>query len=260
MLDQITPVVLTWNEAANIGRTLSALSWAKRVVMLDSGSTDGTERIARAHPNVDWHVRPFDDHATQSNFALDNLLSGAPWTMFLDADHVLTPALVEEIARLAPAAATSGFRARFRYCVDGRPLRGTLYPARVVLFRPERGRFAQEGHAHWLRLEGDLEELREWALHDDRKPRHDFVATQRKYARMEARWLSSQPLAALGWADRARRLLVLAPWLAPLVALFARGVALDGAAGWRYAGERALAESFIARELLALYLQKNRTA
>jgi glycosyltransferase involved in cell wall biosynthesis len=260
MLHAITPVVLTWNEAANIGRTLDALAWARRVVVLDSGSTDGTEAIARAHANVDWHVRPFDDHARQSNHALDTLLDGAQWTMFLDADHVLTPALIDELARLRPVEATSGYRARFRYCVDGRPLRGTLYPARVVLFRPERGRFAQEGHAHWLRVDGNVEPLREWALHDDRKPRRDFVATQRKYARMEARWLASQPLAQLGWADRARRLLVVAPWLAPLVALFARGVVLDGSAGWRYAGERALAESYISRELLALYLAKNRTA
>ncbi|HET7845166.1 MAG TPA: glycosyltransferase family 2 protein [Xanthomonadales bacterium] len=260
MLDQITPVVLTWNEAANIGRTLAALSWANRVVVLDSGSNDETERIARSHPNVDWHVRPFDDHATQSNFALDNLLGGAPWTMFLDADHVLTPELVAEIASATPPVPTSGYYGRFRYCVEGRPLRGTLYPPRVVLFRPERGRFEQEGHAHWLRLRGSIGELRGWALHDDRKPRADFVATQRKYARMEARWLASQPFGSLSRADRARRLLVVAPWAAPLFALFLRGVVLDGFAGWRYAAERALAESFIARELLALYFRKNRTA
>lgn len=258
MLDSITPVVLTWNEAANLERTLGALTWARRVVVLDSGSSDDTGRIARSFPNVDLRVRAFDDHARQSNFALDTLLEGAPWTMFLDADHVLTPELVAEIARLEPPVPTSGYRARFRYCVDGRPLRGTLYPDRVVLFRPERGRFEQEGHAHWLRLQGAIGELRGYALHDDRKPRQQFVATQRKYARMEARWLASQPFASLGRADRARRLLVVAPWAAPLFALFLRGVVLDGLAGWRYAAERALAESFIARELFALYFGKQR--
>ena len=46
MLAEIVPVILTWNEAANIGRALAALRWAKRVVVLDSGSSDASRRIA----------------------------------------------------------------------------------------------------------------------------------------------------------------------------------------------------------------------
>jgi glycosyltransferase involved in cell wall biosynthesis len=42
MLDHVTPVLLTHNEVQNITRTLSHLAWAKDIVVVDSGSTDGT--------------------------------------------------------------------------------------------------------------------------------------------------------------------------------------------------------------------------
>ena len=44
-LASITPLILTYNEAANIGRCLTGLSWAQRVVVVDSGSEDSTAAI-----------------------------------------------------------------------------------------------------------------------------------------------------------------------------------------------------------------------
>lgn len=248
---EVLPVILTRDEAPNIARTLDPLRWAPRVVVLDSGSTDATEAIARGFPNVDFRVRAFDSHAAQCNHALDELTGDAAWLLFLDADYVLTGALVDELRALSPPAGVAGYRAAFRYCVGGRPLRGALYPPRVVLFRRGAGRFVQRGHTQLLELQGEVRELAHPILHDDRKPWPRFMANQRRYAALEARWLAAQPLATLRWPQRARRMLVLAPWLAPLLAL-ARGAALDGRAGWRYAWERCVAESLIARELLAL--------
>lgn len=256
-LADIVPVVLTWNEAPNIARTLEGLRWARRVVVLDSGSTDGTEHLARAFPNVDWHVRAFDDHAAQCNHALDHLVGDAPWVLYLDADYGVTPAFAAELAALQPGPEVAGGRAGFRYCVGGTPLRGALYPPRIVLFRRDRGRYVQEGHAQDLKLDGEVVELRTPLLHDDRKSWARFMANQRRYAVLEADWLRSRPWSQLRWADRARRLVVVAPWLAPLVAL-ARGAVFDGLAGWRYARERAVAEWLIARELARSSLKGNR--
>lgn len=247
----ILPVILTLDEAPNIARALEALRWAPRVVVLDSGSTDATEALARGFPNVDFKVRAFDSHAAQCNYALDELAGETAWLLFLDADYVLTPGLVAELHALAPPPGVAGYRARFRYCIDGRPLRGALYPPRVVLFRRGAGRFVQRGHTQLLEITGEVRDLVQPILHDDRKPWPRFLANQRRYAALEADWLASQPLSALRWPQRARRLLVVAPWLAPLVAL-ARGAVFDGRAGWRYAWERCVAESLIARELLAL--------
>src|SRR6185295_8313022 len=93
-LAAITPVVLTFDEAPNIGRCLSRLSWASRVVVLDSGSTDGTADIARSHPNVDLHVRAFDDHVSQWNHGVS--LVKTPWVLSLDADYIVPEAFVRE--------------------------------------------------------------------------------------------------------------------------------------------------------------------
>ena len=60
MLEQITPLILTFNEAPNIGRLLERLDWARRVVVVDSFSDDQTEAIARRCPSVDFVRRCFD--------------------------------------------------------------------------------------------------------------------------------------------------------------------------------------------------------
>jgi glycosyltransferase involved in cell wall biosynthesis len=248
-LSKILPVILTWNEAPNIARTLDGLRWAQRVVVLDSGSSDDTQALAIGYPNVAWHVRAFDDHAAQCNHALDALADAAEWVLFLDADYVVQPAMAVELALLEPPSMVSGYRAGFRYCVAGRPLRGALYPPRIVLFRRAHGRYVQEGHAQVLQLNGAVRELTTPILHDDRKAWPRFIANQQRYATLEAAWLRAQRWSALGWPDRLRRLLVIAPWAAPLVAL-ARGAVLDGGAGWRYAWERCVAEWLISRALL----------
>ena len=64
-LRDVTPLVLTYNEAANIERTLRALAWANEVVVLDSFSDDGTPELAMTFPNVRVVQRRFDQHAKQ---------------------------------------------------------------------------------------------------------------------------------------------------------------------------------------------------
>ena len=68
-LSAVTPVIITFNEAENIGRTLSALSWASSIVVIDSGSTDATLEILARHPAVTVVQRGYDNHASKWNFA-----------------------------------------------------------------------------------------------------------------------------------------------------------------------------------------------
>ena len=50
MLDTITPLILVYNEAPNIERTLQPLQWASRIVAIDSYSTDATLDILKRYP------------------------------------------------------------------------------------------------------------------------------------------------------------------------------------------------------------------
>ena len=95
-MTDITPLILTFNEGENIGRTLSALDWAREIVMIDSGSTDRTLELARAaHPKVVVIQRQFDTHATQWNFGLDQITT--EWVLTLDADYELSAEFQDEI-------------------------------------------------------------------------------------------------------------------------------------------------------------------
>src|SRR4051794_13238413 len=92
-LRDITPLVLSFNEEANLERTLHALDWATRIVLVDSFSSDKTLQIAARHRQVVVVQRAFDDHVSQWNFGLAQINS--PWVLTLDADYVLSRTFVE---------------------------------------------------------------------------------------------------------------------------------------------------------------------
>src|SRR5258708_5729935 len=100
MLDEITPVLLTYNEEQNIGRTLSRLGWAKDIIVVDSGSTDRTLAILAACSNVRMFNRRFDTHANQWRYAIEETQIATDWILRLDADYQLSDALVSELAEL----------------------------------------------------------------------------------------------------------------------------------------------------------------
>ena len=245
---EITPVVLTRDEEVNIARILGQLRWAREVLVVDSESSDRTREIAATFPNVRVVVRRFDDFAGQWNHAAS--LIGTPWLLALDADYFVPDALAAELDALAPPPDVDGYEAAFRYAVNGRPLRGTLYPPHAVLVRRSAATFAMDGHAYRIRVPGRVERLRNPIIHDDRKDLRRFIARQKKYMRDEAAKLRAIPWRAASGAGKLRKLRVVAPFAVLVHTLFVKRAILDGRAGWRYAIERVLAEIMLSWELL----------
>jgi glycosyltransferase involved in cell wall biosynthesis len=249
----ITGLVLTRDEAPNIARTLGKLAWLPSIVVVDSESTDATTDIAAGFPNVRVVTRRFTTHAEQWNFGLEQTGIQSEWVLALDADFVLTDALVREIQALQPHAATVGYWASFEYCIDGRPLRGAAYPPVAVLYRRVHGRYEQDGHTQRVRLTGPVGSLVAPIHHDDRKPLAHWLAAQSRYMALEAEKLS-RPGATVGLVDRLRKLIVIAPPAMFLYCYIVRGGILDGRAGLFYALQRAVAEGilslFLVRRLL----------
>jgi glycosyltransferase involved in cell wall biosynthesis len=246
--DNITPLVLTFNEEPNLRRCLERLNWAQRVVVLDSGSTDGTEAIAAEFANVEFLTRPFDDHTRQWNHGLDQ--ARTPWVLTLDADYVLGVGFEDELMMLPEDPACDAFFATFRYLVFGRPLRACLYPPRAVLFRPGRCHYVQDGHTQLLHVEGAEKHLDTKIDHDDRKPLTRWFISQDKYAKLEAEKLLSLPTAELSLQDRIRRTMILGPVLVFFYTLLLRGTILDGWHGWFYTLQRTVAEMMLSLRLL----------
>jgi glycosyltransferase involved in cell wall biosynthesis len=247
-LQQVTPIVLTWNEEPNVRRVFDKLAWAADAVVVDSGSTDQTIPLLETYRNVRVITHPFSSHSAQWNYALTQTAVSTEWVLTLDADYVLSDALLEEMQSLAPPAGLGGYVARFVYWVIGRPLRGSLYPPKVVLFRRSCGRFVQDGHTQRLHLDGATTELRNPVFHDDRKELGRWLRSQAAYAELEARRIALAAPGHLAWRDRLRRTGV-TPLFAAVYALLVKRCVLDGRAGLYYATQRAVAEAVVTLKL-----------
>jgi glycosyltransferase involved in cell wall biosynthesis len=244
----ITPLILTRDEEPNIGRTLAQLAWAQDVVLVDSFSTDTTLEIAARFPNVRVFQRAIDTLAEQSNYGLQQVRT--PWVLLLDADYFVPAELVDELRALEPPPNVRAYRAAFTYAVQGRPLRASLYPARIVLLHREHAQVWQDGHAHRVLVDGDVEALTAKIVHDDRKSFSRFVERQRRYMQQEAEKIRHADPRSLTMAGRIRKLVVVAPFAVLFHTLFVKGLILDGRPGLAYVWERFVAELILSREML----------
>jgi glycosyltransferase involved in cell wall biosynthesis len=254
-LDDITVLILTYNERENIGRVLARLAWAPRVLILDSGSDDGTVAITESFANAKVITRKFDSHAQQWNHGLGSAEIVTDWVLAMDADYLVDDAFVAEIAALEPEESDSAYSAEFAYAVFGKVLHGSMYPRGTVLYRRARAHYVQDGHTQRVVIDGKVHALRNRIVHDDRKPLARWLQAQDRYAELEVGHIASGNFGSLGWPDRLRRLIVVMPWLAPSYCLFLRMGLLDGRAGVYYALQRGIAESVLALKLLQRYLE-----
>lgn len=248
MLDRITPVLLTYNEAPNLGRSLASLTWAKRIVVVDSYSHDATLAILATYPQVELFQRPFDSHAQQWNYALDQVQTD--WALSLDADYQVTPELRAELEQLSPDAPYQSYWICFRYCVFGQPLRGTILPPRQALFQVQQARYVDDGHTQLLQAKGASQTLQRPLWHDDRKSLQRWLWAQDRYAALEVQKLLASSGAELSWGDRLRRDTPLAPLAVLVYCLILKGGLWDGLRGWYYAGQRVVAELILGLRLL----------
>lgn len=248
MLQKITPLILTYNEAPNIERTLKSLIWAQIIVVIDSFSTDETLEILSSYPQVQVFQKKFDSFATQCNYGLQKISS--EWVLSLDADYVLTPEILHEISELTPEDGFSSYSARFKYCVFGKPLRGTLLPPRKILYRRGQAIYQDDGHAHRVSVEGKSTMLSAYVHHDDRKPLNRWLWAQDRYMIIEAKKIIETPENELSLSDRIRRQKVIAPFIILFYCLILKAGILDGWAGYYYAFQRMLAEILLSIRLI----------
>lgn len=247
-LADITPLILTYNEAPNIERVLEKLTWANKIVVVDSKSTDQTLELIALYPNVQVYTRQFDTFAQQCNFGLQQITS--EWVLSIDSDYVLSNQLVREIQTLYPSAQISSYFTSFKYCVFGKLLRGTLLPPRQVLFRRAHSTYIDDGHAHRAQVIGESLTLKNPIFHDDRKSLSRWLWAQDRYMIIEAQKLSTATYQELSWGDRVRKTKLLAPLVIFLYCLILKGGILDGWRGWYYACQRMLAETLLAIRLI----------
>jgi glycosyltransferase involved in cell wall biosynthesis len=104
MNTKISAVIISKNAERTIGRTLRSLSYFDEVVLLDTGSTDNTMRIAKSYHNVKLFQDIFSGFGKSKNVAA--MLAQNDWIFSIDSDEVLTPGLIKSLKQLKPANKT----------------------------------------------------------------------------------------------------------------------------------------------------------
>jgi len=120
---KLTVTVITYNESEHIAAALDSVAWADEIIVVDSGSTDGTTDIARRFTDK-VITREWPGYSEQKNFAAGQ--AAHDWVLSMDADERVTPALAAEIQALLRAGPSArGYRVRRVGYYLGRWIRST---------------------------------------------------------------------------------------------------------------------------------------
>lgn len=186
----VSACLIVQDEAANIGAALASVAFCDEVLVVDSGSTDGTPDLARAAGARVVH-NPWPGFGAQRNVAADH--ATGDWILEVDADERITPELADEIlaflATPGPRDHVDLLALPMRHRFLGRPLGPSAqYPNyRTRMFRRGSYRHDEGRSVH----EGLKPRDATLALHGDMT--HELAATWRealgdvwRYTRLEA--------------------------------------------------------------------------
>jgi len=183
-IPSLTAVVITRNEAHQIAACVAALRFAPHVYVVDSGSDDGT-REAASGAGAEVALHPFTDYAGQRNFGLAH--AKTEWTLMIDADERVSPALAAEIVdaieRAKSQPALGAFRILRRNHFMGRALtRSRSGNERLVrLMRTARAKYVNAVHETPI-VEGEIEDLAAPMEHLTNARLKDAFDKSRRYA------------------------------------------------------------------------------
>lgn len=186
----ITAVILTFNEQAHLSRCIKSLGGlVSKIVVVDSFSTDNTKDIALSS-GAHFLTHEFINQAQQFNWALTQLDTDTKWVLRLDADEVLTPALVAEIKSCLPNVDSEidGIYCGRRMTFQGRLIRhGGVFPVRVLrLFRSGRGRCENRWMDEHIKVVGPTLDFQGEIIDDNLKSLSWWTSKHSSYASREA--------------------------------------------------------------------------
>jgi len=225
----LSVIIITLNEERNIERVLrSVAGLTDDIVVVDSGSTDQTCSICRAH-GVRVIQREWEGFSPAKNFGNSQAIH--PWILSLDADEALSPQLRESIEKHVtadlPQNRIFSFNRLTNFCGTWIRHSGWYPDPKIRIWHRDFGRW--EGYIHEtpvfdgkpdrVHLKGDL-------LHYSFYTREDYRQQTEKYARMSAEELFR----------KGKKVPLFKYWFAPGARFvrdyFVRGGFLDGKKGF----------------------------
>ncbi len=201
-MNLVSAVLITKNEAGFLERCLAGLDWADEIVVLDSGSDDGTQELAARHGARVYH-HEWMGGPRQKNYAAS--LAKHDWIFFLEADEIISPELAQDIKRVL----RNPMNERNGYSVDRRgDFLGILLPneARVAkqrsfirLYNRKCSAFDEDTKVHEeLNFPGRSLALKGVFLHWRGYQMDEYVTAFNRYATLEANVLAERGTKATG--------------------------------------------------------------
>lgn len=188
----ITAIILTKNEEKNIVECVDSIrGFAKRVVVVDSGSTDRTVELAKSLNGVDVFEHPFENYSKQFNWGIDNTNITTKWTLRLDADERFTPELcakLEEEMKLHENDDVTGIVLTAWLFFMGKKLKygSSGRKRKLMIFKTGYGRIEDRRmDEHTVLSSGKSIQMEEKFLHYDYKDLNIYVRKLNWYATRE---------------------------------------------------------------------------
>jgi len=197
----LSVIIITKNEAEDLPRALESVAFADEVIVLDSGSTDGTPEIARARGARVFETEDWPGFGPQKNRALEK--ASQDWVLSLDADEWLEPDLANEIQELisrlsdckyGQANLPAAYRIRRRSIYVDRIIRfGDWQHDRVVrLFRRSHSSFSADLVHERLVVDGPVGDLNGWMGHYSVRSIQDSKEKMWRYNRTSAQKIAAE--------------------------------------------------------------------
>jgi glycosyltransferase involved in cell wall biosynthesis len=179
--------IISYNEEASIGRTLSSVSGiASQIVVVDSHSSDDTQKIAESY-GASVYPEDWKGHIRQKNSALEKC--SQPWILALDCDEVVSPALRSSIVAAVKASNRPGYQINRRTFYLGKLLRYAWQPdwnLRLVRRDADPLWIGYDPHDR-LRISGASERLPGDLIHYSYADIQDHMQRLNAYARITAK-------------------------------------------------------------------------
>lgn len=189
----LSVTIITLNEEKDLPQALeSAIKIADEIILVDSGSTDNTLKIAEKY-SCKIFTRKFDTYANQKNFAASK--TSGDWILSLDADEEISSELVVEIKTAIKTSDFSGYSIPRKNFILGKEIRYTRWQSEldrhIWLWKKDKGTWVGDVHEE-LVVAGKVGKLKFAKIHHQYETVTEFFEMMNRYSSLDANILNNK--------------------------------------------------------------------
>ncbi len=177
--------IITLNEEANIANALDKMAEFDEVILVDSGSTDDTVKMAKRYPNVKIFYKDFQGFSEQKAYALS--LCSNDWVLNIDADELLTDEFVNAVRTTIAEDKIDALESTRTLLRWGKTPKGFSKPERLIrFFRKSKGSYPARRVHESIQIDGKIGLTEATILHCENLSLSERLAKSNRYSELRA--------------------------------------------------------------------------